>query len=76
MGNKTLKMVNRIRLLRYNLCFIQSDGDYDDGDDGGNRPQEEKELARNHTEDKDAVISQTGDGVQCLESGTLTNHAV
>ncbi|XP_062418405.1 histone-lysine N-methyltransferase SETD1B-A-like [Pungitius pungitius] len=47
----------------------------DDGDDDGNNPQEEMELAQNHTEDKDAVISQTGDGVQCLGSDAFSESS-
>ncbi|KAM8885096.1 histone-lysine N-methyltransferase SETD1B-A-like [Spinachia spinachia] len=42
--------------------------DDDDGDDDGNHVQEEKEFAQIHTDDKDAVISQSGDGVQCLDA--------
>ncbi|XP_044053095.1 histone-lysine N-methyltransferase SETD1B-A-like isoform X2 [Siniperca chuatsi] len=41
--------------------------EHDDGDES-NHTEEEKELAEKHTKDVDAVIFQTGDGVQCLDS--------
>ncbi|XP_068559706.1 histone-lysine N-methyltransferase SETD1B-A-like [Cebidichthys violaceus] len=54
------------------LCDRDDD---DDGDDDDSHPEEEKELAQKPTEDKDTVIFQTSDGVQCLGSNTFSESS-
>ncbi|XP_049434823.1 histone-lysine N-methyltransferase SETD1B-A-like isoform X3 [Epinephelus fuscoguttatus] len=48
--------------------------DHDDGDDS-DHPEEEKELAKEHTDDEDADIVQSSDGVQCLDSETFSESS-
>ncbi|KAI3372377.1 hypothetical protein L3Q82_022872, partial [Scortum barcoo] len=45
-----------------------------DGDDS-TRPEDEKETAPEHTEDEDAAIFQTSDGVHCLDSDTFSESS-
>ncbi|XP_037632594.1 histone-lysine N-methyltransferase SETD1B-like isoform X2 [Sebastes umbrosus] len=54
---------------------ILCDRDDRDDDDDSNHPEEEKELVQKHTEDEDAVIFQTSDGVQCLDSETSSGSS-
>ncbi|KAM6943973.1 histone-lysine N-methyltransferase SETD1B-A-like [Lycodopsis pacificus] len=57
-----------------NLCDRDDDGD-DGDDDDDSHPEEDKELAQKHTEDKDAVIFQTSDGVQCLDTSSESSSS-